>query len=339
MTLLRFIFKITRVVLRTRLGQIPIGNVPLIDWLRQTLYPVFWKIVAPDPATPVRVKNHKIWGVSSQRGIGPGIGLLMDSYEETSSEIFQTFLQPGMVAVDVGAHIGYYTLLAARRVGPTGKVYAFEPEPNNYAWLQKNVGMNGYRNVVTVPKAIADRTGPIRLYFGNTTGTHSICPRIEDKKESTLIEAITLDEFLEAEGWPYIEVIKMDIEGAEALAFASMHRLMKRQDTLKVIFEFNPFRLEANGINPLKFLYRLQGIGFTIHAISEVVARPKVLNSDNIKSFVDGLRVDGVNLLCCKRTSKTQINDSLPALQGTQAASNTNLSYTPEQTWRSRYED
>ena len=62
-----------------------------------------------------------------------------------------------------------------------------------------------------------------------------------------------LDDFLESEGWPHIDVIKMDIEGAEVLAFNGMQRLCKRQDTLKLIFEFNPYRLDSNDLNPWNF--------------------------------------------------------------------------------------
>ena len=199
--------------------------------------------------------------------------------------------------MDIGGNIGYYTLIAASRVGSSGKVYAFEPEPTNFKWLLKNIEMNGYRNVIAVPKAIADRTGPLQLYLGNTTGTHSICPAPEVRKESIVVEATTLDDFLSAKGWPHIEVIKMDIEGAEHLALNGMQRLFKRQNTLKLILEFNLYRLEGTSMNPLEFLQRLQANGFTLHSIDG--KQSKVLSLKDIASLVARLK-GHTNILCCK---------------------------------------
>jgi predicted methyltransferase len=62
-----------------------------------------------------------------------------DRYEPAITRLFQETLQPGMVVIDIGAHVGYYTLLAAKLVGPTGKIYAFEPEPGNNEALNKNI--------------------------------------------------------------------------------------------------------------------------------------------------------------------------------------------------------
>ncbi len=77
---------------------------------------------------------------------------LIGEYEPETTDLFVSLLHEGDVVVDIGAHIGYYTLLAARTVGKDGKVFAFEPDPDNYALLVKNVEMNGYNNVTAVQK-------------------------------------------------------------------------------------------------------------------------------------------------------------------------------------------
>ena len=99
-----------------------------------------------------------------QRTIGP-----RPPYEPFETELLLSQLGPGNVVLDLGGNIGYYTLLFARRVGPSGKVFAFEPDPDNFALLQENIESNGYENVVLVPKAAADRAGPARLYAAPIT--------------------------------------------------------------------------------------------------------------------------------------------------------------------------
>src|SRR5690242_7217517 len=86
-------------------------------------------------------------------------------WEPFETRIVTLALQPGDVVVDDVANIGYYTLLFSRAVGETGKVYAFEPDPDNYAFLERNVAANGCPNVTLVPEAVSDRTGELRLYL------------------------------------------------------------------------------------------------------------------------------------------------------------------------------
>src|SRR4051812_36357932 len=95
--------------------------------------------------TTVDVLGHRIH-------LDPNDSLLLSVngvYEETEARLFEQSIRPGDVVVDVGGHIGYYTLLAARAVGATGHVYAFEPERGNFALLAENVAANGYADRVT----------------------------------------------------------------------------------------------------------------------------------------------------------------------------------------------
>jgi len=192
--------------------------------------------------------------------------------------------------VDVGACIGYYTLLAAKQVGPSGKVYAFEPAPTNYELLLKNISLNGYRNVITVQKAISNMTGYTKLYLSDENiGWHSIYPKGKVSSQEVIVETTTLDDYFESQGWPDIHLIKMDIEGAEAMALKGMRRLCKN---LKLIVEFNPAALQAAGANPNEFLDELKMLGFTIRVISDkgLFPLPTVSNNDR--------RCEKVNLYC-----------------------------------------
>ena len=91
-------------------------------------------------------------------------GYIISIWEKLTTEKFKEVVREGDVVVDLGANMGYFTLLAARLVGKEGKVYAFEPEPINYSLLVKNVELNGYDNVVTVPKAVSHQSGIVRLF-------------------------------------------------------------------------------------------------------------------------------------------------------------------------------
>lgn len=94
-------------------------------------------------------------------------------YEPLETEVVGREVSAGDVVVDIGAHIGYYTLMLARIVGPCGKVYAFEPDPENFTLLQRNVKENGYRNVVLLQKAVSDRNGSATLYLSDdNSGDH-----------------------------------------------------------------------------------------------------------------------------------------------------------------------
>ena len=109
-----------------------------------------------------------------------------------------------------------------------------------------------------------------------------------------MVQATTIDDFLEAEGWPSIGVIKIDAEGAEHQIFAGMQRLLKRQDDLRIIFEFNRFRFEEIGVNSLEYLQSLQANNFTLHSIGR--KKTKALGSDDIL-FLCSESLGNTNLL------------------------------------------
>src|SRR5262249_49817066 len=88
-------------------------------------------------------------------------------YEPEVVQLFERILKPGMVFVDVGTHVGQYTLVASRLVGPTGTVHGFEPDPQTYRWLLSNIKRNALRNVVTNRTALAANADKCRLYLSN----------------------------------------------------------------------------------------------------------------------------------------------------------------------------
>ena len=86
-------------------------------------------------------------------------GCWLGSYEYEKQRLFSRTLQPGMIVYDIGANVGLYTLLAARRVGPTGQVFAFEPGSQNVSFLKRHLAMNRVANVTVIEAAVGERSG------------------------------------------------------------------------------------------------------------------------------------------------------------------------------------
>src|SRR5262249_29206299 len=134
-------------------------------------------------------------------------------YEPFETELIQSLIHEGDTVLDIGANIGYYTLIFARRVGTAGRVFAFEPDPENFALLKSNVEANGYKNVVLVNAALSNQSGTLRLYLcDENRGDHRIYPS-GDGRRAIEIPALTGDEYLKDVS--DVRFIKMDVQGAE----------------------------------------------------------------------------------------------------------------------------
>ena len=228
----------------------------------------------------------------------------LGSWEEHETRIFSAAVKEGMVVVDIGANIGHYTLEAARRVGETGRVFAFEPEPHNFGLLCRNVEANRYRNVVSVRKALSNRTGVGRLTLsaGNLGGHH--LKNSGEQGEDVAVSMITLDEFLLDEPRP-IDVIKMDAEGAEMGILEGMKGVLEANPDLILFTEFSPRAIRAAGNEPEKFLEALAEASFHLGILDQSSSRIEELPEVPLSEFSDSLlRADCgrfyVDLLCLR---------------------------------------
>ena len=222
----------------------------------------------PDGGHPIEVQGHRI--LLASRGRYPPLDMAMDRYEQETTRLFEQVVKPGMAVIDVGAHVGYYTLLAARQVGPLGKVYAFEPESANYALLVENVRLNGYQNIVTINSAVSSRLGSSTLYLtALDNGRHSTYHHDSAENGNEVVRTTTLDAFLDAEGWPRGDLVKVDVEGAEEDVFQGMERLLRESQELRIIVEFNPHLLQDAGVDPRTFLRMPTDRGFKVYCIDE----------------------------------------------------------------------
>jgi len=207
--------------------------------------------------------------------------------EKLTTEMFKNVVKEGDVVLDLGANVGYYSLLAARLIGEKGKVYAFEPEPVNYSLLLKNIELNGYDNIVAVQKAVSNVAGKVRLFLDKKdTGAHTIY-QPDDEREFTEVESVILDDFFKDKEHP-INVIKMDVEGAEMAAFSGMARIIRESENLKMFVEFYFPGMKRAGNAPREFARRLlEDYHFSILAIGEYTKDRKYLKINNVDELMD----------------------------------------------------
>lgn len=182
-----------------------------------------------------------------------GIGTLMFLQGEYAlsrvSEIRET-VKEGDVVIDIGANIGYFTVLLANLVGPKGKVYAFEPDPRNFDLLQRTIERNGWTHVIPEQKAVFNKARELLLYQTQCWATSALTP---SKHISTVkVQVVTLDDFLSDEH--HIDFVKMDMDGSEPLAIQGMAQLIQRSPGLRVLAEYDPDNLKRYLNDPLDFI-------------------------------------------------------------------------------------
>jgi len=240
-----------------------LGRLPLVSRVNWFLY----QHLKPKGYTLVEVQGNKMYVDTGDTGLVPSL-LMGDPFEKCEVNLFKKLVSTGKVVIDIGAHIGYYTLIAANLVGDKGKVFAFEPAPENFALLVKNIEVNGYKNVIPVQKAVSNKTGTTNLFlFEQNKGQHKIF-ETSGYWKSIVVKSITLDDYF-SEQQDSIDVIKMDIEGAEMLALLGMDKIIKRAPGLKIFTEFRPTELRACGSSPQEFLSKFTEYGFKLHFINE----------------------------------------------------------------------
>lgn len=268
-----------------------IGKLPLVS----RVYNLLYQYLKPKGIILVEVQGHKMFVDSQDVGVTPDL-LMNGCYEKYETTVFKKIVKEGMTVVDIGAHIGYYTLLAANLVGESGRVYAFEPDPNNYALLVKNIRSNSYNNVVPVQKAVSNNVGTTKLFLSpENTGDHRIY-NSHDERYSIEIETVTLDEYLKDKE-NRIDMIKMDIQGAEMAALQGMMEILNKNDDIKIFTEFSPALLERFGHSPEECLNELIKYGFKFFEIGhQEEAMPIDINS--LMQMCAG--EEHTNLLCLK---------------------------------------
>jgi FkbM family methyltransferase len=219
-------------------------------WLPQPLRQHLWQLA-------VSREVFTVWG--SRLHVPPSArnrSVVMDQYEPEVARKLIEILQPGMTVCDIGANIGFLTLLAARLVGPAGRVYAFEPVPDNFRILQQNIARNGHKNVTTFQKAVSEHNGVARIHISDFCGCHSLLPNpAQDSGRTIEVEMVRLDSLPDLR---HVDLIKIDTEGTEL----SVLRSFGSTRPTHILLECNSWRLTESGMTGRQFLEELRSLGF-----------------------------------------------------------------------------
>lgn len=192
------------------------------------------------------------------------------TYEQPTTLLLSRILGPGQTFVDVGASIGYFSMLASRLVGDDGKVYAFEPFPESLARLKRHLEMNRVANVIVLPVAAWDRSGSFCFYFSEgRDGTNSLV--WGGHRKATIVPAMRLDDVVAVGKSPII--IKIDVEGGEPNVLRGASKLISSGAVRYIIIEWSRWLYESFGDLRRRFelyqsigdVYTIEGGGFVRH--------------------------------------------------------------------------
>ena len=188
-------------------------------------------------------------------------------WEAYETQLTLQHLHAGDVYVDVGANIGYYTLLAAQRVGSQGKVIAYEPDPNNFALLEHNVALNALHQVQLFPFALYDKNAEGKLFLSDDNfGDHRIYAA-DASRNSRGIVLVHGGEHVSQHA-SRIDFLKIDTQGAEFFVMNGLKKLIMQNRThLRMMLEFCPYGIRHSGADGHALVQLLADTGMQLHII------------------------------------------------------------------------
>ncbi len=218
------------------------------------------------------IYGHKLYVDTRDISLAPH--LLLDGYWESwINKVFLNLIKPGMRVVEVGANVGYYSLLAASKVGSSGFVYSFEANPRIYNLLRKNLDINGFVPISNcINKAVTDAVGMVNFkvfqeYMGSSYVASLYREKIETYETEIIeVESTSLDIFFDND--TCIDLLKIDAEGAEPLIIKGAYNLLKNNQNIKIIIEFNIENFE-NENQAYEYLEIFNDLGFKLNLITE----------------------------------------------------------------------
>jgi FkbM family methyltransferase len=207
-------------------------------------------------------------------------------YEPHIANLLVRVLGEGDVAVDVGANIGFFTVLASILIGPTGRVVAFEPGTQNLERLRANLALNDCKNVTIIEKAVMNQVGEVEFFInsgnsgGNALWDIGQWPGYIEENGTPVrvaVPATTLDSEWEQLQLPAPKVIKIDTEGADQRVLEGASDLLARQKPRFVIAELHPFGLTKMGCSQESLRGFIESLGYSTFGLTYAGALPRLI--------------------------------------------------------------
>jgi FkbM family methyltransferase len=214
------------------------------------------KLIPPKTVLPILQGKlrGKLWITGSSNH-----GCWLGSYEYEERILFEKTVDKGSIVFDIGAHVGFYTLLASILVGSEGKVFSFEPVPRNVCYLREHLRINNVSNVIAIEKAVSDSCGT--TYFETNIFSTSMG---HFKNDGNLqVETVSLDGLIEERVIPVPNFIKIDVEGAEFLVLSGAKKLLESNE-VTIFLATHGGEVRRKCCQFLKSMnYKLRAIGCT----------------------------------------------------------------------------
>ena len=220
------------------------------------------------------VRRYEYWrtGVVRVRSEGivfrlppsePFLKYLLDrggrDFEDDVTQLLRQELRPGDTCVDVGANVGWFTAIAARTVGPSGKVIAVEPTPATVVMLRSTVAANGFQNVTVLAAAAAAKPGVLKLHLARLGENNSIND-LGFNHGTVDVPAVRLDDVITGP----VHLIKIDVEGYETEVLAGLSRTLRENPGVRLVIECDQALLKAAGTDAATLKASLEQQGFVL---------------------------------------------------------------------------
>jgi FkbM family methyltransferase len=232
------------------------------------------------------LQDFRLWFNTGDREMG--MVMASGQYEPRSVELLKSIIRSGMKCIDAGAHIGFYTCLIASLVGETGKVYAFEPMPSQFALLLKNIEENRFqRRVMTYQLAYSDVCG----HLGVSKVSNMLVAGQVGSAEQLTVEAVRLDDVIENS----IDFVKLDVEGHEPAVIRGMLSIISKDKPI-LLSEINEYWLRScSHSSGTEYVELLTSLGYDVfdvknleHPLSKGSLRLDILDTMDVVAFPRG---------------------------------------------------
>ncbi|KKN00420.1 hypothetical protein LCGC14_1137930 [marine sediment metagenome] len=263
-----------------------------------------------------QVGKYKMCLIPGAAGIHANLNKIFIKGGEREPELLYALrqeLKEGMVCMDLGANIGYVTLLMADKIGPTGKIHAIEPDPANIELLNINMKLNNYSDRMQVfNMGVSNKKGEMDFHIGRASNLGGMTKSKNTTGKIIKVKVDTLTNFCEGKELP--ELIKMDIEGHEVEVMEGMHELVKNKDfPCKIIMELHPVHYNKNH-SLERWMKKFLECGFkTKYVISAAIVIPDLFKEwgyEPIKEFAtkrglyDNFSDEHMLKACCHKNTQ-----------------------------------
>lgn len=185
-------------------------------------------------------------------------------YEYWKTKLFFNLLKEGMTVVDIGVNKGYFSLLFAKLMNDRGTVLSFEPDPDNCFWFRKSIQANRYRCIKLYQYALSDKEGNAAFYLGEKSGWGSLFPSSRSTQQTISVRTRELDNVLKDEKINRVDVMKIDVEGADLLVLRGAERTLEKEN-IKLAIDVDVESLDER----IRLFNFLESRGFRIFRIGK----------------------------------------------------------------------